>query len=483
MNKRKTVNSFLWRLLERCAAQGVTFVTSIILARMLGPEAYGIIALMTVFTSVLQVFVDSGLGTALIQKKNADDMDFSSVFWFNMGMCVVLYALMYFAAPLIAGFYEMPDMIAYIRVLSLILVVSGVKNIQHAYVSRHLQFRTFFYASLGGTICSGIIAVIMAWRGLGVWALIGQSLSNRLINTVILWFVVKWRPKLKFSWTRLKGLFPLGMNLLGAKLLDTVYQDLRTLLIGKLYSATSLGYYNKGKQFPHLIVNNVNVSIDSVLFPTLSKAQDSCEKLRSMTRRAISISTYVMMPLMLGLAACGEPLIRLVLTEEWLPCVPFMRVFCITYSFYPLATANLNAIKALGRGDLFLRLEIAKKVVGVIAIAITAPISVEAMAYSLLITTFISQLINAYPNKTLLNYRYVEQIKDILPHFLISCVMGLIVYSCRFLGLSDWLTLLIQIPLGIAIYVLASILLKIESFSYTLKILKQLLKKKKRGEA
>lgn len=477
MDKRKTINSFIWRFLERCASQGITFVTSVILARLLGPEAYGVIALITVFTSIMQVFIDSGLSTALIQKKDADDVDFSSVFWFNFGMCLVLYMLMYFFAPLIAKFYQMPELTAYVRVLSLILVVSGIKSIQHTYVSRHMQFRTFFFASLGGTIGSGIIAIFMAYSDYGVWALVGQSLSNRVINTIILWFVVQWRPKLTFSWMRLKGLLALGMNLLGAKLLDTIYQDLRSLLIGKVYSATSLGYYNKGKQFPHLVVNNVNVAIDSVLFPTLSKTQDSREKLRVMTRRAISISTYVMMPIMFGLAACAEPLIRLVLTEMWLPCIPFMRIFCITYAFYPLATANLNAIKALGRGELFLKMEVMKKVVGLLALFITTPISIEAMCYSLLVTTFISQMINAYPNKTLLNYRYIEQIRDILPHFLISSGMGVIVYSCQFLGLNDGITLLIQIPLGVTIYVLGSILFKIESYTYILNILKQLFKK------
>ena len=480
MEKKKTIKGFIWRFLERCSAQGVTFVTSIILARLLGPTAYGTIALITVFTSIMQVFIDSGLGTSLIQKKNADDLDFSTVFWFNFGMCTLLYAVMYFSAPLISKFYQLPELTAYIRVLSLILVLSGVKNIQHAYVSRQMQFRSFFYASLGGTICSGVIAIFMAYRGYGVWALVGQSLSNRVINTVILWFVVKWRPRWMFSWNRLKDLLSLGLNLLFAKLLDTVYQDLRTLLIGKIYSVESLGFYNKGKQFPHLVVNNVNVSIDSVLLPTMSKVQDSQEKIRAMVRRSISLSTYIMMPIMLGISACAEPLVRILLGEEWMPCVFFMRIFCITYGFYPLATANLNAIKAMKRGDLFLKLEISKKIVGVIALLITLPIGIEAMAYSLLVTTIISQMINSRPNKTLLNYRYIEQLRDILPNCLLSFGMGAVVYCVRFLGANDWVTLLIQVPLGIVLYVAFSIFFKIEGFYSILKILKQFLKKGKK---
>ena len=483
MSQKKVVGGFIWRFLERCTSQGVTFIISIILARILGPESYGVVSLVTVFTSIMQVFVESGLGTSLIQKKEADDFDFSSVFWFNIGMCLFLYAVMYFVAPLIANFYQMPELVAYVRVLSLILIISGLKNIQHAYVSRHMKFRVFFYASLSGTISSGIIAVFMAYRGYGVWALIAQTLINRLINTMILWIVIKWRPKFVFSWARLKGLLSFGWKLLVAKLIDTVYNDLRTLLIGKIYDATSLGYYNKGKQFPHVIVNNVNLSIDSVLFPSLSKAQDSRERLHVMTRRAIKLSTYVMMPITFGLAACAEPVVRLLLTEQWLPCVTFMRIFCITYGFYPLATANLNAIKALGRSDLFLKLEIWKKVVGVTLLLLTIQISVEAMAYSLLFSTVISQLINAHPNKSLLNYSYVEQIKDIFPHFLISSLMSVLVYGCQFLGLNDWLTLLIQIPLGITLYVLFSLLFKIDSFTYIFKVLKNLSKtrKKERG--
>lgn len=478
MNTKKVVISgFFWRFLERCGAQGVTFIVSIVLARILDPAVYGTIALVTVFTSILQVFVDSGLGNSLIQKKDADDLDFSSVFYFNIVLCIVLYFCMFFAAPLISRFYRMPTLTPVIRVLSLVLVISGVKNIQHAYVSRHMLFRKFFFATLGGTIGAAVIGIYMAWKGFGVWALVAQNLFNKTVDTIILWITVPWRPKRMFSWKRLKGLLSYGWKLLAAKLLDTIYRDVRSLIIGKMYSASDLAFYNRGKQFPHLVVTNINTTIDSVLFPTLSAEQDKVSRVRMMTRRAISLSTYIMMPMMMGIAMCAEPLVKIVLTDKWLPAVPFMRVFCFTYAFYPLHTANLNAIKALGRSDIFLRLEIIKKTIGAFALLATMWISVKAMAYSMLFTSVVAQVVNSAPNRKLLDYHYGDQLKDMLPQIALSCVMGFPVYLVTFLRLSSLMTLLIQIPLGIAIYLIGSQLLRMENYYYIKKILKSYIKR------
>ena len=360
MSSTNVITNFFWRFLERCGAQGVTFIVSIVLARLLDPTVYGTVALVTIFTTIMQVFVDSGMGNALIQKKDADDLDFSSVFYFNMAMCSVLYLIMFFAAPFIASFYRMPELTAIVRVLSFVVVISGVKNVQQAYVSRHLMFKRFFFSTLGGTIGAAVIGIAMAYLGFGVWALVAQMLFNAAVDTTILWITVKWRPKKMFSFQRLKSLFSYGWKLLASSLIDTVYNDLRQLIIGKKYSSGDLAYYNQGKKFPQLIVTNINTSIDSVLLPTMSKAQDDMAAVRSMTRRAIKTSTFLMMPAMIGLAVCAEPLVQLILTEKWLPCVLFLRIFCITYAFYPIHTANLNAIKAMGRSDLFLKLEIIK---------------------------------------------------------------------------------------------------------------------------
>lgn len=483
-NQSGTVfSNLIWRLLERTGAQGVTFVVSIVLARLLDPAVYGLVALVTVFTTLMQVFVDSGMGSALIQKKDADDLDFSSVFYFNLVMCSLLYVGMFFAAPLIANFYEKPELVPLVRVMSLILIISGLKNIQQAYVSKHLMFKKFFFATLGGTIGAAAIGIFLAYKGFGVWALVAQNLFNATVDTIILWITVKWRPKWMFSFQRLKGLLSYGWKLLASALLDTGYKELRQLIIGKLYTSEDLAFYNKGSQFPKLIVTNVNASIDSVLLPTMSKEQDNRDRVRAMTRRAIKTSTFIMMPLMMGLAVCAEPLVRLAITEKWLPAVFFLRIFCFTYAFYPIHTANLNAIKAVGRSDLFLKLEIIKKVLGLAVLVATMFISVEAMALSLLFTSICSQVVNSWPNKKLLGYSYFDQLKDMLPQIGLSCLMGGIVYCVHFLGLNDWLTLLIQVPLGGIIYIGGSKLFHIDSFEYVLGILKGYLKKKKTKDA
>ena len=472
----------IWTYAEHCGAQLVGIVVTIVLARLLTPEAYGTVAIVTVFIGILNVFIDSGLGTALIQKKDADAIDFSTVFFANLAISLALYLLVFLASPFIANFYGNNELTPMIRVLGITLIISGVKNIQKAYVSKEMIFKRFFFATLGGTVGAAIIGIGMAYLGFGVWALIVQSLFNNAVDTLILWLTVKWRPRKVFSLHRLKGLFSFGWKLLISSLLETVYNNIRSLIIGKVYTASDLGIYSKGESWPSLIVSNINSSINSVLFPSLSSVQDDKGMLKNMTRRAIKTSTYVMAPLMMGLAFVGTPLIRLLLTEKWLPCVPFQVIFCITYMFYPIHTANLNAIKAMGRSDIFLKLEIIKKVVGLLALVATAPISVMAMGYSLLFTSLASQIINSWPNKKLLNYGYLEQLKDILPGILLAVAMGACIYPIQFIGLPDIVTLLIQVPLGAVIYIAGSKLFKLESFEYLWGMVKPIMKKVKRSK-
>lgn len=474
---RVVFSNLIWRFAERCGAQIVTLIVSIVLARILLPEDYGTISLITVFTTILQVFVDSGLGTALIQKKDADDLDFSSVFYFNFVVCLILYSGMFVAAPYIAFFYNNVSLTPVIRVISLTIIVSGVKGIQQAYVSRNMLFKRFFFSTIGGTLFSAAFGIGLAYVGCGVWALVGQQLSNTCIDTFILWMTVKWRPKKMFSWSRLKELLSFGWKMLASTLLDTVYNNIRSLIIGKMYSSSDLAYYNQGRQFPNVIVNNINTSIDSVLLPTMASAQDDRIRVKSMTRRAIKTSTYVMAPLMMGLAFCAEPIVRLVLTEKWLPCVPFLRIFCITYMFYPIHTANLNAIKAMGRSDLFMKLEIAKKLVGMVLLLSTMWFGVMAMVYSLLISSVLGQIINSWPNRKLLNYGYLEQLKDILPGIALAVFMGCCVNLVGLFNLPNFITLLIQIPLGASIYIATSALLHLESFEYLMDMIRPMVRK------
>lgn len=472
MRDKGVITNFIWRLAERCGAQLVTFIVSIVLARILEPEDYGKIALVTVFTAVMQVFVDSGLGTALIQKKDADDLDFSSVFYFNFIVCLLLYTIMFFAAPFIAAFYNDPIYIPIVRVVSLTIIISGIKGIQQAYVSRHMLFKRFFYATIIGTLISAAVGVFMAYSGFGVWAIVAQQLTNTAIDTLVLWLTVKWRPKKMFSLQRLKTLLSFGWKMLASSLLDTVYNNVRSLIIGKVYSSSDLAYYNQGDKFPNVIVTNINASIDSVLLPAMSNVQDERPVVKSMTRRAIKVSTYIMAPLMVGLAVCAETIICIFLTDKWLPSVLFLRIFCITYMFYPIHTANLNAIKAMGRSDLFLKLEILKKIVGITLIAITVRFGVVAMAYSLLLSTFISMIINSWPNKTLLNYSLHEQMLDIIPGILIAICMGVVVALIDFLGLPDLATLIIQVVTGACVYICLSAVFKLDAFEYLIRLIK-----------
>lgn len=471
-SSNRTLVNFIWRFAERCGAQLVTFIVSIVLARILSPSDYGTIALVTVFTTILQVFIDSGLSTALIQKKDADDLDFSSVFYFNFIVCLILYIIMFVSAPCIADFYKDSNLITIIRVISLTLIISGVKGVQQSYVSRNMLFKRFFFSTLGGTIFSAVLGIIMAYAGFGVWAIVFQQLSNNAIDTLILWITVKWRPIKKFSWIRLKHLLSFGWKMLASSLLDTVYNNLRNMIIGKLYTSADLAFYNQGDKFPKLIVTNINTSIDSVLLPTMSNEQDNHVRVKDMTRRAIKISTYIMAPLMIGLAFCARPIVQLVLTDKWLPCVPYLQIFCVSYLFWPIHTANLNAIKAMGRSDLFLKIEIIKKFIGMILLIITMNISVMAMAYSLLISGLISQIINSWPNRYLLKYSYIDQIKDILPNIVIALIMGGFVYFISYLNLPILVSLVVQILSGGIMYLILSILTKNDSFIYLINILK-----------
>ena len=466
MERYQIFSNLIWRFAERCGAQFVSFIVTIVLARMLTPEIYGTVALINVFTNILQVFVDSGLGNALIQKKDADEIDFSTVFYTNLVFCGIIYALLFLCAPLIAEFYHDSSLIFLIRLLGITLLVSGVKNIQQSYVSKNMLFKKFFFSTLGGTTTAALVGIGMAVLGYGVVALVAQQLVNITIDTIILWITVKWHPRKVFSFSRLKSLFSYGWKLLLSSLLDILYNNSRQLIIGKLYSSSDLAYYNKGKEIPNYIVVNINSSIDSVLLPAMSNVQNNRCDLKNTTRRAIKSSVYIMAPLMIGLICTSDTVIKLILTEKWIGCVPYLRIFCITFVFWPIHTANLNAIKALGRSDLFLKMEIMKKSIGMVLLLSTMWFGPMVMAYSLLLNSVFSQLINYWPNKKLLDYGYAEQLKDVFPAIVLAIGMGMIVNVVPLWGLTTLLTLIIQVLLGMFIYVIGSKIFNIDSYAY-----------------
>ena len=472
--RKKTISGVLWKMSERVSGQIVSFIVSIILARRLLPEDYGIIALVSVFITICDKLVISGFATSLIQKKDADNLDFSTVFFFSVVMSLVLYSLLFFCAPLIADFYSAYDramLIAVIRVMGIQVIATAVNSVQLAYVSRTMQFRKTLSASLTATVLSAAVGIWMAYTGYGVWALVAQYCINIVTVMTILWFVVRWRPDFAFSVQRFKALFSYGWKIFAASIIKVIYNDLRSLVIGKYYTAEDLAYYNKGQSFPQLVESNVSGTIESVLFPAISKRQTSKEDMLAILRRAIKTTSFILMPLLAGLAAVAEPLTVILLTEKWLPSVPYMQIICFTFMMMPIEVDNLQAIKAMGRSDIALKLEIIKKIIGVTLLIASIPFGVTAIAISLLIGAVINAIVDAIPNKKLLDYGVGKQVVDILPSLLMSAVMFACVYPLAMLPLGNVPVLIIQILVGIAVYVLLSLVTKNESMRYILTII------------
>lgn len=479
--KSSVITSLIWKFLERIGSQGVHFVVTVVLARLLAPTDFGLIALVTVFIALANVFVQSGLNTALIRKKNADNVDFSTVFYASLAVAALLYGVLFIGAPLIADFYNgQTKLVPVVRVLGIILLMGAVNSVQNAYVARNMMFKKLFYRSIGAIIPSGIFGVALAYLDYGIWALVGQQLMNSFLICVIMWFTVKWRPQLVFSFARFKGLFSFGWKLLCSALLDTLYRNIRDLIIGKLFTPADLGFYNRGDQFPKIIITNINASIQSVLLPSLSTVQDDKPRLKSLARRSIKTSAFLILPMMAGLAAVAKPLTLVLLGEKWLPAVPFIQICCFSYAFWPVHTTNLSAINAIGRSDVFLKLEIIKKCYGlaILAIAIWLFRSPIGIAASAVVAAPLGSFVNAYPNKKLLNYGFCEQMKDFLPSFALAVVMGIGIY-----GLSEivYISPFLQIPLFVVIgscfYLGFAKLLRFECLEYIVKTIKESRKK------
>ena len=470
--RTKVFSGFFWKFGERITAQLVTLIVSVVLARVLDPSHYGTVALVMIFITFANVFVSSGLGSALIQKKDADNIDFSSVFYFNLGLSLVLYIILFFIAPLASDFFNDPILTPALRVLGIRIVVASINSVQQAFVSRNMLFRKFFVSTLFGTVTSGIVGIVLAYRGFEVWALIAQYLTNTCIDTIVLWITVRWRPSYVFSWNKTKELISFGWKLLITALIDTGYNQIRSLVIGKRYSSEDLAFYNQAERYPSLFITNINASISSVVFPAMSKAQSDIEKVRQMTRRSIQISSFVIWPLMIELFVTAEPLVSLLLTDKWLPCVPYIRIFCISYAFWPIHTANLQAMNALGRSDLFLKLEIIKKTVGVVALLITIPMGPFAIAVSMLISSILSTFINSYPNIKVLKYGVIEQFKDILPSLLASSIMGVLIWCIHFLLKNNVLLLCLQTIIGGTIYLFIAYIFHMSGMTYLIQLIK-----------
>lgn len=474
------IKGLSWKMMERFGVLGGQFILQILLARILDPEHYGALSLMIIFTSLANVFTQHGLNTALVQNKDVTDDDYSSVFWINIAFVCLIYVVFFFAAPLIAQGYKMPDIVWPFRVLSLMLFPGALNSVQLARIRRKMQFRKSFLCNVAAMIVSGIVGIVMAYQGAGLWALVAQSVLSVLVSCVVMWFLVDIHPRLVFNMQRVKVLFSFGWKLMVSNLVETVYQDLRSMVIGVKYSADTLGYYNRGKHFPQFINNAINSSVQSVMLPAMSAEQDDKAKVKSMMRNSVTLSSYIVFPLMAGLAGVAAPMVRLLLTEKWLPCVPYLQIYCFSLAFHPVHSCNLQAINAMGRSDVFLKLELIKKLYGVVLLVLAMLLidSPLAIAISGAVGTLISCFVNASPNKKLIGYSYLEQMKDILPSFLLALFMCGCVLAVGMLQLPNIVLLVIQLVTGVAVYVAVSALLRLKPFYMLLNLVKNFLRRK-----
>lgn len=466
--KSRVISGMFWKFSERLGIQGTQFLVQILLARLLFPEDYAVVALTAAFIYICDVVVSTGFVQALIQRRDVDEEDLSSVFHISLAASTAAYAVLFAAAPLLAEFYGDPVLTHILRAQALMLFLGAFRMIQNTLIARTMEFRKSFVASTASLVASGAVGITLALQGYGAWALVFSQLAGAAASVVTLWLAVEWRPSLVFSLQKVGSLFDFGSKILYGTLLDVVYNNLRTLVIGRLFSKDILGYYNRGENWPALAVTSIDGTISAVLFPALSARQDDPEALRSMLRRTLVTSCFLVFPAMLGLAAVAEPLIALVLTEKWLGAVPFLQLSCLTYALWPFHTANTQAINAVGRSDIFLRLEVVKKGLGLALLASSVPFGAYAIVGSGIVMSAAATVINAWPNGRLINYPPSRQWLDVLPSLLLSLAMASVVWSMSLLDLSASATLAIQVLLGFMVYAAGAWLFRLECFLYLL---------------
>lgn len=471
--KNKTVTGFFWQLSQKVLCQVVSFGISVVLARLLLPSDYGVIAICSMFLVLTGIFIGGGLGTALVQKKNADDIDFCTVFYSGLVLSIAVYLAVFFAAPYIAIFFKNEQITAVIRVLALSMPIGTLSGVQNAFVSKQMMFKKFFYSSLIGTIASGAVGLGMALTGFGVWALVGQNLVSTITNTLVLFYIIDWHPKLIFSYERFKQLFSFGWKMAVVNILTTFFYQLKGYVIGYKYSAAQLAYYNRGEGLPGILYNNINGTISDVLFPALSQLQDDKEALKRALSRAMRISSFFLIPALFGLAAISDKLVIIIFSEKWAPSIPFMQVICMISCSDILGMANYQAIKAVGRADTLLKMEFLKRPAMFAVLIVTMFISPLAIAVGQLVYSILAFVVNAYPNRKYIGYPIWQQMKDVGKNFLISLVMAIVVYLLGTLGLNMYVSVVLQMVTGALLYYVMSRTLNKEDYGYVMNFVKE----------
>lgn len=478
--KQKTITGFIWQLCQKVIAQLMTFVVSVILARLLMPEDYGVVALASMFITLLSTFCDGGISSSLVQKKNADKLDFDTVFISSLTIGAILYILLFFASPLIANFFDNKQVVPVLRVLALSMPLGALSCVQGAYLSKQMAFKKFFFSSTIGSLVSAAVGLTMAFCNFGIWALVGQNISSLITTSIVLCVICEWHPSLSFSWERFKGLFSYGSKLMASSLLGTFFGQLKGYLIGLKFTPADLAFNNRGESIPGIIFNNIDGTVNSVLFPALCQLQSDKEALKRALSRSMRCTSFFLMPALLGLAAISDKLVILIYTEKWAAAIPYMQLVCLMLCFGTLGNTNIQAIKAIGKADTILKLEIYKKPALILIMAVCMFISPFMIAVGQFIYTLYTLAWNAFPNKKYLGYSLKDQLKDIAPNFVISLTMALCVYGLGYLECNVYVLLAIQIIIGASIYYILSKFFNKENLQYSCELVKDKLLKHKR---
>jgi teichuronic acid exporter len=464
-HKAKAVRAVSWGILETLVVQAARFCIGIILARLLFPEQYGLIGMLWVFIAVAQTFTDSGFGLALIQKREVTEADASTIFYMNIAVGLASTGLVYLIAPWIAAFYKQPVLTPLTRAMSLIIIINSFAFIHSNMLHKQMDFKTLTIVSTADSLFSGTIGIAAAVWGLGVWSLVAQQISGAIIRTMLLWFMTSWRPAIIFQVQSIKEMFGFGSRMLAASLIDRIFSNIYLLVIGKLFTAADLGYFTRARTVQELPTNTISGLVARITFPLFSKMQDNPVLLKKTMKKSLTVLALINIPMMIGLAAIARPLILVMLTEKWAECIPYLELLCYYGPLHTVNLINMNIPMALGRSTLYLRLEIVKKLLIVISIALTWPWGITGMIYGMTLSAFFSYCLSSYYTGILIGYPITEQLRDALPYLFISGLMGMSIYALNYLPFTDhWLMLLSKTVTGLLVYILLCRMLRLAAF-------------------
>lgn len=471
--KQKTVHGVVWSSIDNFAALGISFVFSIILARILSPEDYGTIALLTIFISVSNAFINSGFSHALVRKPDLTERDNSTAFYFNIVVGFVCYFVIYLIAPLVAKFYNLPIITPLLRVVGLTVIFSSLAIVQQAQLTIRIDFKKQAIISVTSAILSGGVGLFFALKGFGVWSLAFHQVSSGLIRTILFWCIVKWRPREKFSKESFRYLFGFGSKLLAVGLIDEIWKNLYSIFIGKIFSPASLGLYSRAHTFASLPSSNLTNVLQRVTFPVLSKMQNDDERLALNYRKLLKMSAFVIFPIMTGLAALAKPVVLILLTDKWEDCIIYLQILCFSTMWLPIHAINLNLLQVKGRSDLFLKLEIIKKIMLVVVLAATIKFGLVVMCIGQIFSSLFGLIINTYYTGKLIKVGFLMQMKDLLPTLIVSLLMCIGVYMITLVLPNCWLQLIVGFAIGVIFYYSVARIRKAEELKEVFNIFKK----------